>query len=601
MKDRKQKRLRDRYFATADREIAFRGLADEHFTRGEWNEAFRKYLTLVRAIWPFDVPTFDEIRFISMEDRDQGIDSEIADSIFARAAYAVAKLGDFPGALTIAEEGRSGRLRDMEALSYLPDETHRAIEGARANLHSLKRAILETGGRMVGTYSEIQYGEAYCMEHIRLREIISNAIKRHPRFEYPRLSQSEMLQAIPKQGAAIVPIITAMGSIIFVIPSGTRTVGQHHAVWLPGFTSKNLRQLLLGTEEDPGFHRASYVSAMLIPHRGERSRGRSAATEFPWDRWKAAPLTLRLWRELLADVHTKLLELNVPPNAQILFVTDGSAVIPLHSAWREVSSKPKYFADEYISSYAPNFYSLHRIHRRLAQQRLKSNRLVAVIDPTGDLSSAPLELAGLSDAWKGQQMTTLIGSDATVPSLRQCLPGSTHLHFACHGFRDWIDGLGSGIILAGDHELTAQEVSGLELSDVSLVVLSSCETGAIDYMHSQAEWTGLPEAFLEAGALGIICSVWAVNDVASALLMRRFYRQLVNGQKDHPTALHDAQMWLKNATAHELTDFWEEPYKLSKDNEDENAEQLWRMFKAHPDAVPFSDPYFWAGFILVGT
>jgi CHAT domain-containing protein len=62
-----------------------------------------------------------------------------------------------------------------------------------------------------------------------------------------------------------------------------------------------------------------------------------------------------------------------------------------------------------------------------------------------------------------------------------------------------------------------------------LVVLSACESG-VPRIHSGGELTGLPNAFLLAGAKSVIASLWKVDDRAAYLLMRYFYEEWTGGR-----------------------------------------------------------------------
>ena len=61
--------------------------------------------------------------------------------------------------------------------------------------------------------------------------------------------------------------------------------------------------------------------------------------------------------------------------------------------------------------------------------------------------------------------------------------------------------------------------------DAELVVLSGCETALAGALAGE-ELAGLAQAFLHAGARGLVVSLWPVQDAATAQLMSEFYERL---------------------------------------------------------------------------
>lgn len=102
----------------------------------------------------------------------------------------------------------------------------------------------------------------------------------------------------------------------------------------------------------------------------------------------------------------------------------------------------------------------------------------------------------------------------------------------------------SGILLSGsqyswngkklyqgveDGILTADEISRMDLSGTSLVVLSACETALGDIDNTEGV-IGLQRAFKKAGADVIVMSLWPVGDIQTANLMNSFYAYLMGGE-----------------------------------------------------------------------
>jgi CHAT domain-containing protein/tetratricopeptide (TPR) repeat protein len=128
------------------------------------------------------------------------------------------------------------------------------------------------------------------------------------------------------------------------------------------------------------------------------------------------------------------------------------------------------------------------------------------------------------------------------------------VHMACHGkHRSRWD---SGLALAEPDQLTVADVIAMRMPKCRLVVMSACESGLNDSLtDSAAEMIGLPSAMLVAGASCIISTLWEVDDVATALLMQKFYFFLLDrdgGKLPVSFALQKAQAWLRTLPAAEV-------------------------------------------------
>jgi CHAT domain-containing protein len=130
---------------------------------------------------------------------------------------------------------------------------------------------------------------------------------------------------------------------------------------------------------------------------------------------------------------------------------------------------------------------------------------------------------------------------------------SGYWHFATHGSYDWSKPRQSAVLLAKSERLTMGDLlDRTGLGSPRLVVLSACETGIVDFQRTPDEFTGLPSAFLQAGAAGVVASLWPVDDVSTALLMMRFYDRHRGAGEAPAAALRNAQLWLRDATQADL-------------------------------------------------
>jgi CHAT domain-containing protein len=190
-----------------------------------------------------------------------------------------------------------------------------------------------------------------------------------------------------------------------------------------------------------------------------------------------------------------------------------------------------------------------------------------------------------------------------------------YVHLATHGFGDPAEGLRSHLLLsqerlpdppaavhAGqevyDGKLTAEQILRTWKLNAEVVTLSACET-ALGQQQGGEGYLGFAQALFLAGARTLVLSLWQVDDRATALLMTRFYQNLLGRRPglDQPLskgeALAEAKHWLRTLPAPER---------------DRLLEQLPGSTRGTPAALepqaegllPYEHPYYWAAFILVG-
>jgi len=118
---------------------------------------------------------------------------------------------------------------------------------------------------------------------------------------------------------------------------------------------------------------------------------------------------------------------------------------------------------------------------------------------------------------------------------------------ALAGANTWIRG---GLLPreAEDGILTAADVTGLDLLDTELVVLSACETGLGLIAPSEGVF-GLRRAFVIAGANTLVMSLWKVPDQQTQELMIEFYRCILAGES-RVGALYKAQLAIRSRYPH---------------------------------------------------
>jgi CHAT domain-containing protein len=265
------------------------------------------------------------------------------------------------------------------------------------------------------------------------------------------------------------------------------------------------------------------------------------------------------WRRALDSVTSWLWEVAIGPVLEELQPAPAAAIVaggllsllPLHAAWTGDNTAPtgrRYALDMTTVSYVPNARSLTAAGD--LARTTAATRLLAVVDPPRSPPAPPLPLAGVeaeaAAAGFAGSAELLHGPAASVGDVEQALQRADVAHLACHGFADLDTPLDSGLLLAGQGVLRLRELLGLRLR-IRLAVLSACET-SLPGTELPDEVVALPTGLLQAGVAGIVASMWAVPDTATAILMTEFYRRWRWEGLAPATALQRSQQWVRDTT-----------------------------------------------------
>jgi CHAT domain-containing protein len=213
----------------------------------------------------------------------------------------------------------------------------------------------------------------------------------------------------------------------------------------------------------------------------------------------------------------------------------------------------------------------------------------------------------------------LLGSDASEQRLEQlardgALKQYRYLHLATHGVIDVAEPKRSALLLARDRlpdplaqagrrvyegRLTMAAMLNDWQLEAGLVVLSACET-ALGPEGGGDGFVGFSQALLLAGARSLVVSLWKVDDTATALLMTRFYQNLLGKREGlkaplpKAEALREANDWLRGLTVEQIDRGVARLPKLERGGERARAGG------AAAEAHPYAQPYYWSAFILIG-
>ncbi len=170
------------------------------------------------------------------------------------------------------------------------------------------------------------------------------------------------------------------------------------------------------------------------------------------------------------------------------------------------------------------------------------------------------------------------------------------LHFSTHGLAGWGDDESARLLLA-DGDLTLPEVYDLKLDRSRLAVLSACET-AVPGLKNLDEMIALPSGWMQVGVPGVVGTLWAVNDLSTAMLITRFYDLWRQEGLPLPQALRQAQRWLRDLYQDEAA--LAELEAMAEQMHLRMPVQQAKAFLSQALLRDFSHPFYWASFTFTG-
>jgi CHAT domain-containing protein len=600
--------IRTRENSPRDNLRLVRSLAAALSEKGEWRRASSVYADARE--------TFLLLFAQGLDDTAAGALINDAGPLFAEAAYAAAQLGETEKALTLASEGRARLMAaalKLQALD-LPADKRWRVDALRGDIRGAERTVEAQATQGAERTAAVERLVDLRQE---LMGLVKDADAAEARARGSALAQARALAG--KGGAVAVPIVTRLGGKILIARSRADPQGLI-PLDLPELTTASLDELVHGDDKTGGWHGAYEINTIADDNELDRR----------WPEWMAAidGLGPALWRLLGARLDAALKRGGVKANARLVWLPTGAlGILPLGLA-QDPAGKRR-LLDSYEIVYAPSLDALASAQSQIA--KAPPATLAVVVNPTGDLPAAEQEGRLVASLFPAKARAVLEGSEATTEAVLAALKGRSYWHFASHGTFAWGDARQSALLMHGHQRLSIGrllETSGL--GRPRLVVLSACETGLYDISRNPDEFIGLPGTFTALGAAGVLGTLWPVNDMATALLVARFYDLHLGGRLAPPTALRRAQLWLRQATNADLVTYARvaarqgrlDRTQVAAIEEELSAEGLRRARKralvewigpGAPSGAgkqvplgatdlgrPYAHPYYWAGFIHTG-
>lgn len=561
--------------------------------RGAWAEAVTAYR--------FGLEALTQLYGVQLLRTDKNTWLGTAQGFHTRAAYALARAGYFEEAVVALERGRTRVagdtiLRDradLVAIQQVDPKLYKRYTHIAEQLRELEQIEYGTNAgvpddHLRSTLTSVRRQAATL--HQEWHEVIEciREVPGHQSF-LSEVSWSEIATVVctaSEQTLAIIPLVylgtTPLGSFALVVYAEQDGQARSDAIWLDEFTLSDLDRLLVhGDEQNP----AGYLAGQLLNPRLLLST--------------LDDILLLLGSQIFMPLAAHLRSLSA---AGLMMIPGGRlGLLPLHAARYEHAGRQIYLQDEFKIHYAPSARVFHAVRGGPSLFK-QASKFIGVGDTshiTHPLTFARVEIDAITGFFPHHEV--LYGQVATKTAVFGALAGATHLHLACHGRVDVEEPLNSWLELADDERLTLRDILEQPVfRNIRQIVLSACETAIPEFQRVPDEVISFPSAFLQAGVPTVISTLWSVDDLSTAMLMREFYRRL-NVDNNIAVALYAAQVWLREATTEALglAEIWDQIYQASG-RRDITAFRAQRYFRAHPEEKPFAHPYYWAAFMLFG-
>jgi CHAT domain-containing protein/tetratricopeptide (TPR) repeat protein len=268
-------------------------------------------------------------------------------------------------------------------------------------------------------------------------------------------------------------------------------------------------------------------------------------------------------------------------SARLVVVPDGALhFVPFAALPSPTSGKPLVVEHEVVS--LPSAFTLAEQRRELVGRRTAPRTVAVLADPVFDgadprvsgakqtikpsdeltrsaaetgfggfprLAASRREANGIAAlAPAGRSLEALDFDASRATATGNALSQYRIVHFATHGLLNAQHPELSGIVLSlvnrkGEPDngfLQAHEMYNLKLG-ADLVVMSACQTALGKEIRGEG-LVGLTRGLMYAGATRVVASLWRVPDVATAELMKRFYKAMLADGLRPAAALRQAQV-----------------------------------------------------------
>jgi tetratricopeptide (TPR) repeat protein/CHAT domain-containing protein len=266
---------------------------------------------------------------------------------------------------------------------------------------------------------------------------------------------------------------------------------------------------------------------------------------------------------------------------------------------KTLPQQPEYLSDKFRIRIVPSCQILNFCHQR---GNLKPATMGIVENATGDLVFTGYECETLANMHNVISDNRLRYEKATISEYQNLLDRVQVLHSSHHAESDLNNSLESKLKLFDD-DINLGRIFTWRFSDLAEVFLSCCETN-LTLTQITDDPLSIASGFLCAGARNVVSTLWAVDDLATALFCILYYQE--KQDKSRSEAIRQAQFKLRNLTGDELSAYKQQLENYFEQQQwGENKVEIIKNVRVRLDLLcweplPFVSPYYWSGFVSQG-
>ena len=593
--------------------------------------------------YEFAISTVEKCRQDAIIESDKQHILRKLDQIYSKMVETCVKNNQLEKAIETAERSRSKWLSDLIFRNNLIQEGEipEEVQICLSKYDSIQKEIDQIHRSISGHLNNtISFGDAEKTRAVRNRTLIGATDERIQVLEAQKRMVREELNTVDKITASLLEAKNITVESIQKLIDGTDT-----AILSTYSTSENTYVFVLRHDKTIGCHiccgqglkelHSWLLEKWLYPYVNINEN--SDEEEYDKSRMIWQTEQPKILRELAERLGLEALIEKLEGVHEVVLIPSFC----LHQIpFSALPTKDGYFGDRFRIRSIPSTQILEFCQQRL-DNKYKDQTSVAyatVEDATEDLPCSSFEGEQLSNLFRIPTERRLKGHrQATVENYRQLIKKIEVIVSSHHAQSRLDDALESALVLADGRITLGQLLTpGWRLPKLLDVFLSCCETGLGSPSQTDDVLT-LSTGFLCAGAISVVSTLWAVDDIAAALFSIRYhqYRQKL----DRSTALQKAQQYIRDMSGAELARQYKQPIITLLDQKFEVAEakrrqaeekiqqfcvdtQHYREWQEKHDfwaevairiddtqtrlkalcreALPFSHPTYWAGFISQG-